>query len=149
MACSDQTLRLIRLYLGRFSHTPNGVDLIQRKTFTNIQTVERAVRCASRTTCSSLKGVAEEIGMSPRSLQRLLMEQGTSFSQLLDSSRRQRAVQLLVREDLNLSEIARMLGYSDPSNFGRAVRKWTGQTPKQWRASLLRDRRQGIAHQMS
>ena len=149
MACSDQTLRLIRLYLGRFSHTPNGVNLIQRKISTDIQTVERAVRCASRTTCSSLTGVAEEIGMSPRSLQRLLMEQGTTFSQLLDSSRRQRAVQLLVKEDLSMSEIALMLGYSDPSNFGRAVRKWTGQSPRRWRESLLRDRKQGIAHQMS
>ena len=61
--------------------------------------------------------------LGPRPLQRLLMEQGTSFSQLLERDRRQKAVQLLLKEDLTMSEIARMLGYSDPSNFGRAVRK--------------------------
>ena len=123
--------------------------MIQRNSFKKVQTIKCAVRSASRTTCPSLRGVAEDIGMSPRSLQRLLMEQGTSFSQILDQSKQQRAAQLLVKKDLSMSEIARMLGYSDTSNFGRAVRKWTGQTPKQWRASLLRDCRQGIAHQMS
>jgi AraC-like DNA-binding protein len=51
------------------------------------------------------------------------MEQGTSFSQLLERDRRQKAVQLLLKEDLTMSEIARMLGYRDPSNFGRAVWK--------------------------
>jgi len=86
------------------------------------------------------------MGVSPRSLQRLLMEHGTSFSEILERSKRQRAAQLLVKEDLSMSEIALMLGYSDASNFGRAVRKWSGQSPKQWRKSLLRDRKQGIAH---
>ena len=149
MACSDQTLRIIRPYWSQTYRSSRGVTLIQRKISTDIRTIERAVRCASRTTCPSLQSVAKAVSMSPRSIQRRLMEQGTSFSQVLERSRRQRAIQLLVKEDLNISEIARMLGYSDPSNFGRAVRKWTGQSPKQWRESLLRDRKQGIAHQMS
>jgi AraC-like DNA-binding protein len=55
-----------------------------------------------------------------------------------------RLLNLLLKEDLTMSEIARMLGYSDPSNFGRAVRKWTGQSPKQ-----LRVRRQGIPNRRS
>ncbi|MGA9411139.1 MAG: helix-turn-helix transcriptional regulator, partial [Roseobacter sp.] len=89
------------------------------------------------------------MGVSPRSLQRLLMEEGTTFSQILDRSKQQRAAQLLMKEDLSLSEIARRIGYSDPSNFGRAVRKWTGQSPKQWRESLLRDRKRSMTHPAS
>ena len=118
--------------------------MIRRKTFTEFQAVEDAVLCACRTNTPDLRSVAKVMRMSPRSLQRLLMDQGTSFSQLLERARRQRVVQLLVREDLSISEIARMLGYSDPSNFGRAVRKWTGHSPKQWRARLLRECTRGM-----
>ena len=123
--------------------------MIQRKAFIEIQTMECAARCACRSSNPSLSDVAKAMGVSPRSLQRLLMEQGTTFSQILDRHEQHRAMQLLVKKDLSLSEIADMLGYSDPSNFGRAVRKWTGQTPRRWRASLLRERKQGISHQMS
>ncbi|MBL4542167.1 MAG: AraC family transcriptional regulator [Rhodobacteraceae bacterium] len=73
------------------------------------------------------------LDVSPRSLQRLLMEQGTTFSRIVERSRRQSAFQLLVREDLSVTEVAEKLGYSDPSNFGRAFRKWTGQSPNRWR----------------
>jgi AraC-like DNA-binding protein len=76
--------------------------------------------------------------MSPRSIQRLLMEQGTTFSRIVERSRRQSAFQLLVRKDLSVTEVAAKLGYSDPSNFGRAFRKWTGQSPNQWRKRALR-----------
>ena len=58
-------------------------------------------------------------------------------------------MQLLVKEDMNISQIALMLGYSDISNFGRAVRKWTGQSPKQWREGLLRDRRRSMTYPAS
>ena len=123
--------------------------MTQRKCRPEIQAVEHAVGCACQTGTPDLRSVAKAMRMSPRSLQRLLMQQGTSFSQLLERDRRQKAVQLLVKEDLAMSEIARMLGYSDPSNFGRAVRKWTGQSPKQLRVRLLRERRQGIPNRGS
>jgi AraC-like DNA-binding protein len=123
--------------------------LIQNKPDKVVEMVEQVVRRAPQNAHHSLKDVALALGLSARSLQRLLMKQGTSFSQVLERSRRQRAIQLLVKEDLNISEIARMLGYSDPSDFGRAVRKWTGQSPKQWRESLLGEHRRGIAHRMS
>ena len=116
-----------------------------RKTFIESQTMECAVRYACRTNTATLADVAKAMELSPRSLQRLLMEQGITFSQILERSKQQRAIQLLAQEDLYISEIAQMLGYSDSSNFGRAVRNWTGQSPKQWRESLLRERRRRIA----
>jgi AraC-like DNA-binding protein len=78
------------------------------------------------------------LDVSPRSLQRLLMEQGTTFSRIVERSKRQSAFQLLVREDLSVAEVAEKLGYNDPSNFGRAFRKWTGQSPNRWRKRALR-----------
>ena len=122
--------------------------MIYRKAFIEIQTMEYAARCVCRSSTPGLSDVAKAMGVSPRSLQRRLMEQGTTFSRILDRSKRQRAMQLLVKEDLSMSEIALMLGYSDASNFGRAVRKWTGQSPKQWRESLLRERRGSDAHSL-
>ena len=110
--------------------------------------MECAVRYACRTNNPTVGDVAKAMGLSPRSLQRLLMEQGTTFSQILERSKRQRAIHLLVKEDLNISEIAQMLGYSDASNFGRAVRKWTGQSPRQWRDSLLRECQGSIARKL-
>jgi len=123
--------------------------LIQNKPDTIVECVEQAVRRAPKNASPNLEDIALALGMSARSLQRHLKEQGTTFSQVLERFKRQGAIQLLVKENLNISEIAQLLGYSDPSNFGRAVRKWTGQSPKHWRESLLRDFKPGIAQRLS
>ena len=123
--------------------------MIQNKPDKVVEMVEKVVGPAPLNAHHSLKDVALALGLSARSLQRRLKEQGTTFSQELERSKQKGAIQLLVKENLNISEIARMLGYSDPSNFGRAVRKWTGQSPKHWRESLLRDFKRGIAQRMS
>lgn len=70
---------------------------------------------------------------STRSLQRKLSEHGTSFQQLLDHTRRLLAEEYLRRQDLDLAEIALLLGYSEQSAFTRAFRGWTGHAPAQWR----------------
>jgi AraC-like DNA-binding protein len=111
--------------------------LIQNKAKTDVPTIERVVRCASQADYPSLREVSRMLEVSPRSLQRLLMGQGTTFSRIVERSRRQSALQLLVREDLSVTEVAERLGYTDPSNFCRAFRKWTGQSPMQWRNKAL------------
>ena len=123
--------------------------LIQSNSAKAIEMVEQALRHASKNAHPRIAEVAGALGLSARSLQRHLAQQGTSFSKVIERTRCQHALELLVQDDLNISEIAQALGYTDPSNFCRAVRKWTGQSPKKWRKSLLRDRKQGIAHQMS
>lgn len=77
--------------------------------------------------------VARELGMSTRSLQRGLKDLGTSFSAQLEQVRRERAETLLRRSELSIAEVAFMLGYADPRPFYRSFRKWTGQTPQQFR----------------
>ncbi|HMI85850.1 MAG TPA: AraC family transcriptional regulator [Polyangiaceae bacterium] len=83
----------------------------------------------------ALPRIAKQMHMSVRTLKRKLEADGTSYSELLDEQRRGKAMLLLRRDDLAIEEIADRLGYSDAANFTRAFRRWTGTTPKAFRAS--------------
>jgi AraC-like DNA-binding protein len=63
----------------------------------------------------------------------MLAAQGTSFSNLLDRERREKATFLLESSRIPLEQIAERLGYSTSSNFGRAFHQWTGMTPGAYR----------------
>ena len=67
-------------------------------------------------------------------MQRRLQEEGTSYQQLLDDTRRELAEQYLGQVDLTLLEVAYLLGFADPSNFFRAFRRWFGETPGEYRS---------------
>lgn len=77
----------------------------------------------------TLPEAARRLSMSPRTLKRRLAEQGTTFSELIDRARRQKALALLSDRRLTLDAIAEQLGYSDTANFTRAFRRWTGMPP--------------------
>lgn len=83
-----------------------------------------------------LDQVADVLGVSPRTLRRQLSGEGTKFQVILDQVRHGKATSLLETSPLSIDEIADRLGYSDPSNFGRAFRKWEGVSPSSYRASL-------------
>jgi AraC-like DNA-binding protein len=76
--------------------------------------------------------VAARLAVSERTLQRRLREEGVSFAALEDAVRRERAFQLLRDGQLAQFEIAFLLGFSDPSAFTRAFRRWSGTTPQAW-----------------
>jgi len=80
--------------------------------------------------------VAQELGVSERTLQRRLTEEGTSFQSLLSAVRRARAHQLLADPALDLTEVALLLGYEDQSSFFRAFKIWEGVTPATWRGKV-------------
>jgi len=77
--------------------------------------------------------VATRLGMSRRSLTRHLEHEHTSYSELLNEVRRELALQLLRRDDLDVQEIAARLGYSLTAAFSRAFRRWEGMSPMQYR----------------
>lgn len=85
----------------------------------------------------TLERVADELHFSPRTLRRRLAELGTSFQMILEQLRRGRAVELLLHSVLSVEQISAELGYLDPSNFGRAFRRWTGQSPRAYRTTRL------------
>lgn len=87
----------------------------------------------------NLTSVAREIGMSARTLQRRLKGSGVDFEDLKDDTRRSEALRLLQLGRYSATEIAYMVGYSDPAHFTRAFKRWTSQTPSHFR-SVLRSR---------
>lgn len=82
---------------------------------------------------TSLDALARAHHTSTRSLQRKLAEHGRTFQRLLDETRRHLAIDYLRRPDLDIAEIALLLGYAEQSSFTRAFRSWTGEAPAQWR----------------
>jgi AraC-like DNA-binding protein len=82
-----------------------------------------------------LASTARHLGLSARSLQRRLHDEATSFGVLLDTFRREASAHLLRDRGLAVEEVAFMLGYSEPSTFYRAFRRWTGLTPRRFRLS--------------
>ncbi|WMR51444.1 helix-turn-helix transcriptional regulator, partial [Pseudomonas aeruginosa] len=80
-----------------------------------------------------LDQVARQLHMSSQTLRRHLREEGGSFQQLKDHLRRDLAIYHLGRDELSIQDIAEQLGFSEPSAFHRAFKKWTGLTPGAYR----------------
>ncbi len=81
------------------------------------------------------KIVAEQLNMSMRSLQRRLQEVETSFRTLLEAVRKNLASTYVRDPEIELVEVAYLLGFSDQSAFSRAFKRWTGHTPSEARKS--------------
>ena len=77
--------------------------------------------------------VAEYLGLSVRSTQRKLQEYGTSYSQVLDAIRKELAITYLQQTQNPVLYISERLGFSEQSAFQRAFKRWTDQTPRQFR----------------
>ena len=78
--------------------------------------------------------VAGALHMSLRSLQRRLKNEGTSYKGLVDETRRELAAHYMAESHLSINEITYLLGFSEPSNFSRAFRRWTGKSPSAYRS---------------
>jgi AraC-like DNA-binding protein len=84
-----------------------------------------------------LAGIAAELGLSPRTLQRKLADAGASFQQVLDAARHALAQDYLRQRGLSLADIAFLLGYQEQSAFTHAFREWSGMNPGAWRERAL------------
>ncbi|MDH5751128.1 MAG: AraC family transcriptional regulator [Deltaproteobacteria bacterium] len=81
--------------------------------------------------------IAKNLGLSTRTLQRQLKETGISFSDLVQITRSELAVQYLRNPGLNISEVAQLLGFQESSSFTSAFRKWYQTSPKEYRRQRL------------
>lgn len=115
--------RVITDYLARFTHDSTKIR-VQAKLLEQLS--------SGRATQES---VAKALAMSPRTLQRNLKQEGTSYKQLLDEMRRELASQYIKESRLSVNEITFMLGFSEPANFSRAFKRWTGTSPSEYRLS--------------
>jgi len=79
--------------------------------------------------------MASILCMSERTLQRRLTEEGTSFAELVDEVRREMAQRYFRHSQFSPTEITFALGFSDPSNFYRACKRWFGRSPSTMRCT--------------
>ncbi len=78
-----------------------------------------------------------ELNLSLRSLQRKLAPSGTTFSEVLNQVRNEMACHYLNSTKHQVITIAYLLGFSDPSNFSRAFKRWNGESPYHYRQKHL------------
>ena len=96
--------------------------------------VTRTIAAELRGGEPSLSRVARQLAMSPRTLQRQLEAEHTSFAEVLDRTRRDFADIYVRDRQLALTEVAFLLGFSEASAFTRAFQRWYGVAPSQFRA---------------
>lgn len=102
---------------------------------TMAQAVEQVLRTQLAIGDLSEDAVASRLAIGPRTLQRALKVELTSFREIKSRFLEARARALLAESDLDVSTIARSLGYHEPHSFRRAFRSWTGRTPHGYRES--------------
>ena len=88
----------------------------------------------------TIRTIARVVHASPRTLQRRLRQQGTTYATLIDSVRRERTERLVTAGNLSITEIAFLAGFTDIGGFRRAYMRWTGVTPSRARAGGKRVR---------
>jgi AraC-like DNA-binding protein len=121
-------------------HERFAVEFIARmdqRCFTT-QVREVIVRCLPDG--SPPRGVAAAaLCVSERTLQRRLEDEGTSYNDLLDATRRELAREYLAKPQMALGQVAFLVGFADQSTFCRACQRWFGSSPKQVRKQGARD----------
>lgn len=114
------------------AHALSQLALLQ----TDTDLTTRVKRCLQKQLAEGVARqdmVAEALGMTSRTLQRKLSQEGVSYQQLLDDVRQQLAEDFLTRTDLSIPDIALRLGYSETASFHRRFKASTGQTPGDYR----------------
>jgi len=81
----------------------------------------------------SMESVAKQLAMSPRTLQRRLADEGSSYQEIVAETRREAAERFLAESALSAAEVGYLLGYSEPAAFHRAFKRWHGMTPVEYR----------------
>ncbi|MCU1717070.1 AraC family transcriptional regulator [Pseudomonas sp. 5P_3.1_Bac2] len=94
--------------------------------------VQQVVRSFLPQGRASIEHVADYLALSTRTLQRYLAEEGTSFNQLVDQTRRAIATRYMTDSNMSFTQLSELLGYAELSAFSRAFQRWYGMSPRQW-----------------
>lgn len=111
------------------------VQRISRETAPNrfASVVQLAVHAALLAQTVDIDSVARRTGVSGRTLQRRLLDEGTTYSTILDEVRREMAVEFIAESELSLNAISAALQFADPRAFRRAFQRWMGRSPADFR----------------
>jgi AraC-like DNA-binding protein len=83
----------------------------------------------------SIETAAKRLAMTPRTIQRHLKDEETSFQDILDGLRAELADRYLSEATISVTEVAFLLGYAEASSFARAYKRWTGKSPTEQRVA--------------
>ena len=112
-----------------------GDELLAARTATS--TITDQIRAAIAVELPSgpppLSRVARRLAMSERSLRRTLHREQQSFRHIVEGVRKDRAIELLQAGQVSIGEVSSRLGFSDPSAFSRAFKRWCGRSPQSFR----------------
>jgi AraC-like DNA-binding protein len=97
--------------------------------------ITRMIAAGMSSGVPSLAGVSDQLGFSQRTLQRRLKDQGIEFSSLVEDVRRELALAYVKDAVYSITEVSLLVGYAESGSFTRAFRRWTGQSPQQYRAT--------------
>lgn len=115
--------------LTRPTAEPTAVEQVRRM-------VHQSLRTDGTTRTPSGDEIAVRLAISPQTLRRRLAAEGTSLRVIRDAVLRDAAVTGLVESDMPLAELSARLGFSEPSAFTRAFRRWTGNPPSTYRSTI-------------
>ncbi|WP_445634733.1 AraC family transcriptional regulator [Nostoc sp. DSM 114161] len=107
-------------------------EMSHEKSYSNL--VIQAISQHLKGEVPAIKTIARNLAISVRNLQRELQTEGTSYQQLLDATRKELALRHLKKTDTPINDVAFLLGFSEPSAFNRAFKRWTGKTPRAYRS---------------
>lgn len=124
---NDELLRIIGTHLDSELKAGNATANVDRQVK---DTLKRSL-AGKRPT---LQDVAQELGLSARTLQRRLTNAGFTFQQLVGETRRELAHHYLKQPTVELNEAAFLLGFADTNSFFRAFQVWEGTSPTEWRS---------------
>ncbi len=107
----------------------------QAETYTN--SVVQEITQHLKGEVPSIEAIARNLAISVRNLQRQLQQEGTSYQKILDETRKELALRHLKNPHIPIHDVAFLLGFSEPSAFHRAFKRWTNQTPRDYRWSII------------
>lgn len=121
-----------KFLVERVEEATAGIEISAGKIVTDVQ---RLIRDALPSGIPSITSLGEYIGMSSRTLTRRLSEGGITFRDLIKKTQEEISKDLLRTSSRSVGEIAYQTGFSEQSAFNRAFKRWTGQSPIEFRKS--------------
>jgi AraC-like DNA-binding protein len=112
-------------FIAKLEHTDEYTRAVTRIILANLDDMDLSIR-----------KISKEMALSVRTLQKRLEDEGVVFSELLRMIREKLAKQYLT-ENYTVEQITYMLGFSEPSVFRKAFKKWAGMTPREYRETVF------------
>ncbi|MAZ89123.1 MAG: AraC family transcriptional regulator [Cellvibrionaceae bacterium] len=125
--------KLLRVLLEHATQQLNEIE----KGLTLSEQIKGMLRLMLNQQIPSSELIADKLGISVRTLQRKLNDEGTSYKEVLNELRQELAMHYVKNSTLNFDVIATKLGFSEPRSFYRSFKKWTGSTAKQYRQAAI------------